>query len=211
VSALGLLILTACSGSEVKDDAGISGTVTAAAVSAEVAVLAGFGVDTQGRAALVLSSGADASCDGAAAWLLDGGSDEDRSPESILPGGTCAMYVSLPAYDAAAGLSVQDDATQATVSLSCAMGAGEWVYEERGAGDIGWYWTGDWWVGSPDGFSLEVAGGAEAPYDVTFSADAWNGSFTYDVENPDPDPATGAVSGASSASWCADMGPSLAR
>ncbi len=204
------LLLVACGGGSVDSDA-IGGSVTSGGASATFDIAAAFGVDTGGKAALVLSPNPEATCADAAAWLRDGGADEDASPEGIVPGGTCAMYVYLPAYDAASGVMVVDDAAAATVSLSCAMGEGEWVWEERDTGDLGWYWGGDWWVGSPDGFSLQVSGGAEASYDVTFAADAWNGSFTYDVANPDPDPASGSVAGASAAAWCADLGPSLAR
>lgn len=205
-----LPLLLACTDGATKGDA-IGGTVTSGDASATFAIAAGFGVDAGGKAAIVLSPNPAASCAEAAAWLRDGGSDEDASPESIVPAGTCAAYVYLPAYDAVAGLDVVDDATRATVALSCAMGEGSWTYEERDAGDVGWYWDGDWWVGSPDGFSLSVSGGAESSYSVTLAAEAWSGSFTYDVANPDPDPAAGEVSGTSPASWCADLGPSLAR
>ena len=209
-----IVLLMACTGSGGKtaEGSGVAGTVSASgfegggAVSADVSTGAAFGVNTGGEAVLVLTPNADATCADAASWLL--GDDEDWSPEAIIPEGTCGLYV-RGAYEGS--LSVEDDATAVTISLACAMDTGEWVYEERDDGDIGWYFDGAWWVGSPDTFSLSVEGGDDADYDVTLDMDGYSGSFTYDVENPDPDAATGAVGGNAPATWCPDLGPALAR
>lgn len=210
-----MLWLLACTGEAGKDGEGqgVTGTVAASGyqgggeVSALVSTGSAFGVNTAGEMVLVLSPNPDATCDDAATWLLGG--DDDWSPEAVVPVGTCGLYLS-GAYESGP-LTVEDDATAVTISLACAMDDGEWVYEERDDGDVGWYFEGPWWVGSPDGFSLTVDGGDEADYDVSLDMDGYSGSFSYDVENPDPDSASGAVSGSTTAEWCTSLGPALAR
>ncbi len=210
-----LALLMACAGEKDGEDelSGVAGTVSAErvgatteTVTATVETMQAFGVNTNGVVAVLLSPNADATCADAATYLE--GPGDDWSPEVITGVGTCSVYVRAN-YDG--GPLETGDATVATVSLNCAMGEGEWVHEERDEGDIGYYYEGAWWIGSPDGFELTIDGGDGEDFAVSLAMEQYNGSFTYDVEYPDPDPASGAVSGEATATWCADMGPALAR
>lgn len=209
-----LALALACSGEKEGDDVlrGVAGTVTAervgettTTVSGDAYTSAAFGVNANGRIALLLTPNPDATCADAANYLTN----PDFDGEVVTPVGTCSIYVRA-SYDGGP-LEVIDDAAAATVSLNCAMGDGEWVYEERDEGDVGYYFDGAWWIGSPDGFTLNVAGGDGSDFALALEMSSYNGSFTHDVAYPDPDPAAGKVTGETDVSWCADMGPALAR
>jgi hypothetical protein len=212
-----VLLLVACDGGGGEGDGallGVAGEVTAQSSGADGAshsgvaeTLSAFGVNTAGEVALVLSANANATCDDAVDFLTDGG--EDWNPEAITPVGACSVYL-RGSYDGTP-LDVVDDAATIQVALNCAMDTGEWVYEERGAGDIGWYFDGAWWIGSPQSFSLQLSGGDGEAYSLSLTMDDYTGSFTHDTENPDPDPASGEVTGTTEISWCPEMGPALAR
>lgn len=208
-------LFLACTGETESGDLGVAGTLTAervgettVTVEAEMSTLTAFGVNTNGQAAILLSSSADATCADAADYLLSNSSD--LSPELLTPVGACSTYIHLSAYDGTA-VEYVDDAASATIALNCAMGDGEYVHEERDDGDVGWYFDGAWWQGTPTGFTLSVEGGDESDLTVSLDMSNYNGSFTYDVEYSDPDPAEGDVTGTATVSWCPDMGPSLAR
>lgn len=203
-----LAMLAACEGGAGDGDGyTLVGTVEAAGSTADVRNAKAFGVNTGGKAAVLVVPNPDATCDDAATYLS--GPSGDWNPEVVNGVGVCNLYVYLPEY--AGDTTIQDDAAAATVVLNCAMDDGTWIYEERDDGDVGYYYDGPWWIGSPDGFELSLSGGDDEDFALSVAMDAYNGSFTYDVENPDPDPGTGAVAGETVAEWCPDMGPTLAR
>jgi hypothetical protein len=166
-------------------------------------------VNAQGRALVVLSAEPDTTCEAAVAYARTGSNADN--PGDLIPAGTCGLYVEIPTGYDPAGTNVTDDATRAVVSLSCAMGDGSWVREERGAGDEDWFWSGDWWQGSPEAFDLALSGGDEAPLQLALAMDAYAGSFIYDTNQPDPDPAEGAVKSDLSAGWCPGLASATAR
>lgn len=201
------LLLVACG-----DDKGVDtlGTVVAGDQSADLRAGAAFGVNVNGRASVLVSGNPDLTCAEAAAYLRSGSSDDN--PEVVVPGGTCALYLDVMSGYEAAGVSIADDATAATFSLSCAMGEGAWVREERGEGDLDWYWSGAYWQGGPTSFDLALSGGDESPFALDLTMDAYNGSFPYDTTSPDPDPATGAVTvTALDVAWCPEIASAVAR
>lgn len=200
-----LLLLGACS----SEDDTVRGIIVAGDTSAEVRAGSAWGVNAQGRAVVVISAVADTSCDAAVAYARTG-SNEDN-PGDLIPAGACAVYVEVPTGYEPAGTAVTDDSTRALVSVSCAMGEGEWVREERGEGDEDWFWSGDGWQGSPEAFTLALSGGDEAPLELSLRMDSYAGSFVYDTEHPEPDPAEGAVSLELSAGWCPGLASATAR
>jgi len=187
----------------------IFGTVSAAGSSAMVSDGSAYGVNVAGRAIVLQSPNPDLTCDDAIAYARVGSTDDN--PGDFVPAGTCGVYIEVPTGYDPAGVTVDDDATRALVSLSCAMGDGEWVREERGEGDLDWYWSGAYWQGTPDGFGLALAGGDEVGFSLTLEMASYAGSFVYDTDNPDPDPATGDVSMAVSAEWCPGLASAVAR
>jgi hypothetical protein len=203
---IALALLVACG----EPGAGDSfGTVRAGDVSAEVVAGSAFGVNVNGRAIALLAGAPDLTCEQAVAYARVGSTDDD--PGAFVPGGTCGVYVEVPTAYAPAGTTVSDDPTGALVALSCAMGDGAWSREERGDGDVDTYWSGPFWQGSPTGFDLSLSGGDEAPFALTLDMTAYAGSFVYDTENPDPDPATGTVAIDVEVTWCPGLASAVAR
>ncbi len=201
-----LLALVACG-----SDKGVDtlGTISAGTESAELRAGAAFGVNVNGRASVLVSSNRDLTCSEAAAFLRVG--DTDDNPEVVLPGGTCALYLDVMSGYAAGGVSLTDDPAAVTFSLSCAMDEGAWVREERGEGDLDWYWSGAYWQGAPTAFDLALSGGDENPFALDLTMDAYNGSFPYDTTAPDPDPGTGAVAAVLDVAWCPEIAAAVAR
>ena len=201
-----LALLVGCDGASKGD---VFGTVTAGDVSAEVRAGSAFGVNVNGRAIVLLAGAEGLDCAQAVAYARAGSTDDD--PGVFVPAGTCGVYVEVPVGYDAAGTVVTDDPTQALVSLSCAMGDGEWKREERGDGDVDTYWSGPFWQGSPSGFDLALSGGDEDAFALSLGMSAYAGSFVYDTANPDPDPATGTVSIDVEAGWCPGLASAVAR
>jgi hypothetical protein len=206
-----MLLLLGCVGEKEAEDLGVAGTLSAEhvtdtteTVTAAVSTLHAYGVNTGGEVAVLLVP-TEATCEDAATYLTT--PSADWNPEIITGVGTCSVYVYSAHYDSDS-LTVEDDATLATVALNCAMGDGAWNDE---GGDVGYSYDGAWWIGSPQGFDLELSGGTEEDFAVTLSMDTYTGSFTHDGAYPDPDPASGVVEGSTTATWCPDMGPGLAR
>ena len=208
IAAAGALLALVACGSDKGVDA--LGTISAGDASAELRAGAAFGVNVNGRASVLVSGNPDLTCPEAAAFLRAGSADDN--PEIVVPGGTCALYLDVMSGYQTAGVSIVDDAAAVTVSLSCAMGEGAWVREERGEGDLDWYWSGAYWQGGPTSFDVALSGGDESAFALDFTMDAYNGSFPYDTASPDPDPATGAVTAAAlDVAWCPEIAAAVAR
>jgi hypothetical protein len=207
IAAAGVLLaLVACGGDK---GAEVLGTISAGDESAELRAGSAFGVNVNGRASVLVSSSPDVTCAEAAAFLRVG--DTDDNPEVVVPGGACALYADVMSGYDAAGISLSDDPASVTFSLSCAMGEGAWVREERGEGDLDWYWSGAYWQGAPTTFDLTMSGGDESPFALDLTMDADNGSFPYDTTSPDPDPGTGAVAAVLDVAWCPEIAAAVAR
>ncbi len=198
-----ILMLAACSGGSKLP--AITGTVTAESGQAgDVRGPVAFGVTTAGKAAVLVAPNPDATCADAAAFITGG--DEDFNPETVLGAGVCAVYALIDGYDGAEVTLTEG----ATLVVDCAMDAGEWVYEERGSGYEGWFYDAeDWWIGAPEAYTLTMSGGDGADLTFQIDMDTYTGRFPYDNEDPEADPATGAVTGGVTATWCDEMAPAL--
>jgi hypothetical protein len=198
-------LLVACTGGDTKVDP-IAGTVTAeSGESGDVTAAVAFGVVTNGKAGILVSPNPDTTCAHAGSYFSGG--DADFSNEVVTGEGVCNVYIRLDDYDGSE-VSLTDD-TSATLSLNCAMDTGTWDYERHG-GSPGYYYSGPWWYGSPESYTLTVSGGDDgSDLSATVSMDTYSGYFPYDEDNPEADPASGDVSGAFTATWCDDIAPAL--
>ena len=197
------LLLAACTGAS-DMPVPLAGTVTAeTGEAADVVSATAFGVKVGGTAGILVSPNPDSTCADAADFLLS--SDVDFNPEVLSGEGVCNVYLRLDAYTGEE-VTLVDDAS-ATVSLNCAMDAGSWEFEERN--DEGYFYTGPWWVGSPDAYTLTVSGGDTSDFTVSLEMDSYYGRFPYDEDEPEADLATGAVAGTFTATWCEDLAPAF--
>lgn len=189
-------LLAGCSGEE-KAGPTLTGVVSAGGSSGEVRPGAAWATEFDGELFLVVYPVADASCEDAGDAL---GNDPDWQPTAVYEAGGCSMSVHDPEFDGS--LTVTDGTIlDATVSVSCAMDDGEW--EDQG-GDDGWQYSGPWWQGSPETFSLTVTAEGDN-YHLTVAMDTYSGQFIYDLENPEPDPGAGAVTGDVAAQPCDEL------
>lgn len=201
-----MLLLLACVEPAAEALDPIAGTVNVeSGETAEVTALSAFATTVGSKAAVVVSPNPDSTCDDAVAYF-SGEGDSDFNSETVSAAGYCNLYIRIDAYEEGA---VMEDSTDATVSLNCAAGEGEWVYEERNDGYKGWYFSGPFWVGSPTGVTLSLSGeeGGDLTLDIEMSE--YSGRFPYDEDNPEADPATGEVKGAVVAEWCEDLSQGL--
>ncbi|MDP2316260.1 MAG: hypothetical protein Q8P41_25400 [Pseudomonadota bacterium] len=199
------LFLAACTGGP-GDVVPLAGTITAdSGQVAEVRAGTAFAVTTAGKAAILVSPNPDSTCADAAGFLASG--DEDYNPGVVSGEGVCNLYIRLDDYDGTE-LTLTDDVL-ATLALNCAMDTGEWRFEERKDGYEGFFYSGPFWVGSPDAYTLTVSGGDGEDLSLDLSMDSYYGRFPYDADEPESDLAAGAVAGSATATWCPDMGPAL--
>ncbi len=183
----------------------IAGTVTIESGEvADVAGLSAFATFAGNKAGVVVSPNPDSTCEDAVSYFAGG--DDNFNPATVGEAGFCNLYVRIDKFESGATM---EDSTDATVSLNCAAGEGEWVYEERNEGYKGWYFSGPFWVGSPSAYTLSLSGdeGGELTLELTMSE--YSGRFPYDEDNPEADPATGDVAGGVVAEWCEDLSQGL--
>jgi hypothetical protein len=81
------------------------------------------------------------------------------------------------------------------------MDSGEWLWSDE-SGTEGYFYSGPWWQGSPETFSIELVGSKEEGYSLDLTMDTYSGQFIYDLEHMDPDPGSGAVAGVVEAEYC---------
>lgn len=192
-----IFLLMACTGEEAEKVDKELGEIVAdrAGERAAVNVPVAFGYHFGGKAILFFGGNPSGSCEDATEYLKSSIFD----PSSLLAAGTCQMSV-LMTYDGEE-VSYQDDLANVTLSLGCAMDSGAWVFEERD--DEDYYYSGPWWQGHPDEFSITLAPGDNASYDVTVDMDQYSGGFIY--EELEAAPATGTVSGTFNATFCEEL------
>jgi hypothetical protein len=198
-----IAFLAACAGGD--DVASLGGTITASTgESGELASATAFGVETNGRAGVMVSPNPDSTCADAASYF--GGGGTDFNPEVVSGEGVCNLYIRVDDYD---GSEVTiTDLAGATVSLNCAMDSGSWAYDDDREYP-GYYYSGPYWVGSPSAFTLTLSGGGGEDLSVALEMDSYTGRLPYDdVDHGEVD-ASGSVSGSVTATWCDDMAPAL--
>lgn len=160
--------------------------------SAEVSAAAAYGYNDRGAALVFLTGNPEASCELVAEYLSTSGVWDTSQ---IMKAGSCQFYATLK-YDGAP-VEIKDDLLSAFPGFGCAMDEGEWVAEDD------YLYSGPYWQGSPDGFSLGLSGGNGKEYELSLEMYNYTGNFIY--ENMDAAPATGAVVGTMPLQWCADL------
>jgi hypothetical protein len=201
-----MFLLLACAESETASLEPLAGTVVVeSGEEAEVAGLSAFATFAGSNAGVVVSPNPDSTCDDAVSYF-SGGGDPDFNGADVGAAGFCNLYVRIDQFENGAAMV---DSTDATVSLNCAAGEGEWVYEERNKGYKGWYFSGPFWVGSPTGYTLTLSGQEGGDLTLELEMSEYSGRFPYDEDNPEADPASGAVSGGVVAEWCEDLSQGL--
>jgi hypothetical protein len=214
-------LLVACKGGDDSGKAGedleplVTGTITpdGEGVDARFEIYKAFGFDQGGRALLYLSSTPEASCDSVSTYLRSGGDPYD--PVEVFTGGTCNMLIGVDATTV--GFTGQldwsraegeggVDALGAGIAIECAMGEGAFEMTQLSETDeLDYYWTGRWWTGRPDVYSLSIGGGGGGAYALEFDLQHFLGGFIREGLAGN-DPASGPVSGAIEAEWCTDLG-----
>ena len=196
IGALGIGVLgIGCNGDE-KAGPTLGGVISSNGSSGEMRPGAAWATEFDGEIFLVVYPVADASCEDAGDALDN---DPDWVPTAVYEAGGCSMSVHAT-YDG--GLDIVDGTIlDATVSVSCAMDDGEW--EDQG-GDDGWQYSGPWWQGSPETFSLSITPEGEN-YHLIVEMDTYSGQYIYDLENSEPDPGAGAISGDVTAKPCDEL------
>ncbi|HNC94868.1 MAG TPA: hypothetical protein PKY30_02050 [Myxococcota bacterium] len=163
--------------------------------TAAVNVPVAFGYHFGGKALFFFGGNPSGTCEDAAEYLKSSIFD----PSDLLAAGTCQASI-LMNYDGAE-VSYEDDLANVTLSLGCAMDSGSWVFETRD--DEDYYYSGSWWQGHPDSFSITAGPGEGQDYVISMDMDQYTGNFIY--EELEAAPATGTVSGSFSATFCEDL------
>lgn len=146
------------------------------ALGAGMNVQQAFGYADSGTVLVYLSSSPDADCESVTTYLSPGGKPYD--PTALLPPETCDLYLKLTGWTGS--FSATDDRLAMVYSvMTCGFGPGKFVYEERGKGDFDFYYTGRWWSGIPELFSLsltETSSGFHLEGEMT----GFDGTFIYE-------------------------------
>lgn len=197
-----LITLVACEPDEVEALAPLSGEITSNGESGELVGGAGYAAERDGRIVVVVYPRSDVTCELAGEDLGAGGEDWDASV--VQEAGKCSMSI-IADYEGELQVS-GGTLFEATVSVSCAMGDGTWEFrEQEGYNGAGYFYSGAWWQGSPETFDLSVTGDEEAGYTFEVAMDTYTGQYIYDLEEADPDPGEGAVSGGMALEPCGDI------
>ena len=142
---------------------------------AEVNILKAFGLAMDGKFIAYLSNNKDATCDDALQYVTP--SDKPWDPSGLLTPGSCDMFMSLVWKD---GFEAKNDALSvAGFSIFCPLGDGEFVYEKRDTGDTDYFWSGRWWQGHPEDYSLTITEDSDS-YTFTMDMSTFDGSLIYE-------------------------------
>ena len=209
---IGLTLAAACGGGA-GDTAGdapmITGTIQPEGedVSGEFEGYRAFAYDQGGAFIAYISSNPRATCDKVTDYLTVGA--EPYDPVDVLVAGKCDFFIYLSSgYDGGLSHSADKDDEELDtvgpgVSLGCAMGEGEWVYERRDGDDKDYYWSGRWWQGAPVTYSFDFSGGDGSEVVMDIAMQEYTGAFIY--EEFANDPASGDVEGHVTAEWCTGL------
>lgn len=206
--ALLLLGLVACA-EEIKDPGTlVTGTIEiqGADAPAQVEQRAAFGFNGIGpsgrpRAIVYVAGPEEASCEQVATLLS--GEDPKFDPSPLWMPDNCNLVLTAEYSGAPLSLDIgpKEFTGEATPSLSCQLGEGDFVWEERDKDDIGWFWSGRTWQGGPTEWSVDLSGGDGEPLMLDLRMDRWDGDFIYEPASPEA-PGTGLLSGTARAEWC---------
>ncbi len=193
------LVLVSCE----KDDTGqdydiLEGQLTFDDTAvASVAGHKAFGYDRNGQALLYFASSQDATCAGVAEYL-DWGDPTD--PSAIFSAGHCNIYAMINDYTGSE-VTISSDRTRVTWALNCTIGEGSWDWENRGQ-DSGYYWSGSYWQGDPETWTITLSGGGGDDFVADIQMNDYDGDYIYEFINAT---ATGLVSGTTLVEWCDDL------
>lgn len=196
------VLCAACGGDDLAEGSRITGTLdfTGEGVSGVVDTARVFSFAAGGTLISWMAANEDATCALAAAHL--GAGDDDPDPTDLYVPDACNLFL-FGAYDGTSA-SVDQDSATVSIALNCTMGEGSFAWEETNKG-WAWVWSGRWWQGAPEAWTLDLEGGTggDDPLVATLEMTDFWGSFTY--EDMTEDPATGSVSGTVQAEWCPDL------
>ena len=175
----------------------LQGVIEADGNTAEVNGGAAFAYSAGGALVAYISSNPASTCDDVVDYLT---APDAIDPSDVLLGGTCNVYIAL--YDGFDGSFQATDDRMIAVSsaIGCAMGDGDFVYEERFEGAFDYYWSGVWWQGFPVSYTWDFSGQEGDDMTLDISMSSYEGGFIY--ESFDDVPAAGDVSGVVTAEWC---------
>lgn len=169
-------------------------------VSGEFTGYKAFAFDDQGKFWLYVSSNPNAQCADVVSYLQVGG---DRfNPENVLSPYKCNILVKL--VDWTGDFSASDDIlVVAATAIECAMGEGTFELMTMDTNDRDYFWTGQWWQGSPKAYNFNFQGDRETGYNIDLVMSEYAGTFIY--EEMDKYPAFGEVSGVFSPEICSGL------
>jgi hypothetical protein len=191
-------LLTACE----KDDTGVQYGILEGEIAfddgetASIATHKAFGYDAGGKALLYFASSETATCDGVTDFL----SQDSGDPSGIFAPGYCNVFAQVQNWDGSE-VSYTSDPISVTWALNCTIGEGSWNWEERGDDD-GFYWSGRFWQGSPQAWSITASGGQGSPFVVDVEMNDYDGDYIYEFVDMT---GSGLVSGTTQVEWCASL------
>lgn len=193
------VFLAACAAESV--DAGLSGDISLPDINetGSIEILSAHGLAQDGQLIAYLSSAPDVSCGQALTHLTPGDNTDD--PTALFRDGHCNIFLSLQEWDE--GFAATDDPlAMAGMSITCTLGEGDFVFEERDVGDEDYYWSGSYWQGNADAYDIAFSA-AEAGYGFEMDMTAFSGGLIY--EGLEEIAGTGTVSGAQVVEECQDF------
>ena len=161
--------------------------------TASVATHQAFGYDAGGVALLYFASNEAATC----ADVTDFLSDDSGDPSAIFSAGHCNLFAQIQDWDGSE-VTHTSDPMSVTWALNCTLGTGSWNWEERGDDD-GYYWSGRFWQGSPQSWTITASGGGGSPFVTTVDMNDYEGDYIYEFIDAGAD---GLVHGTTQAQWC---------
>jgi hypothetical protein len=201
--ALLSIALLACSGTTAT--AALEGTVTTADYEATVSISHGFGFDIDGTGFFYFPSNPDATCEDVVAYLTHSSSSEAYDPTQVWTEGTCVLSLKLTSYDGGDySFTEEQNWLEGFLNMNCAMGEGEFIYEESDNGYWDYYWTNNVWSGIAGVHTTDVTAVDESSYTVTTEVSGWEGNYVEEFSG-EQIPLDGAVSGSVELTWCSDL------
>jgi hypothetical protein len=153
----------------------------------------------QERAILYVTGPGTGSCELVASYLRG----DTLDPSLLWEADDCNLVLTVDYAGSPVEFSSSPEAlsASATPSLTCQIGDGAFVYEQRGSRPMDWYWSGRTWQAMPMRWSLALSGGLGEPLSLDLELDDYQGGFIYELDNLDAD-GTGRLAGHAEAEWC---------
>ncbi|MEE2750407.1 MAG: hypothetical protein VX519_03185 [Myxococcota bacterium] len=167
------VVLLACGGEEPVELPGIEGEVVTAETSGLVQGSKAFGYVKGTQGAWYVTSTESATCEDVVSYLSSGPFD----PVAVHAPGHCNLALTATVD----GDSVVFDETENFLvgfwNLSCAMGEGEFAWEERDNGYADWFWSGYSWTGIAIEHETAVSPAESGGWSVEVFMDSYEGDY----------------------------------